>query len=74
MGDAGSVSWRSGQRNRASEQRDDFFGYRKRTYYKLAYTTSIQTKNKLIGGPTSLFERGGPSYSYFIIKTKNQTR
>ena len=62
MGDAGSVSWRSGQRNRASEQREDFFGYRKRTYYKLAYTTSIQTKNKLIGGPTSLFERGGKEH------------
>ena len=31
VGDAGSVSWRSGQRNRASEQREDFFGYHKRT-------------------------------------------
>jgi hypothetical protein len=31
VADEGSVSWRSGQRNRASEQRDDFFGYHKRT-------------------------------------------
>ena len=31
VGDKGSVSWCSGQRNRASEQRDDFFGYHKRT-------------------------------------------
>ena len=30
VGDTGSVSWRSGQRNRASEQREDFFGYHKR--------------------------------------------
>ena len=31
VADEGSVSWRSGRRNRASEQRDDFFGYHKRT-------------------------------------------
>ena len=34
VGDAGSVSWRSGQRNQASEQRDDFFGYHKRAMTK----------------------------------------
>ena len=35
VGDAGSVSWRSGQRNRASEQREDFFGYHKRAGTKI---------------------------------------
>ena len=30
VAETGSVCWRSGRRNRASEQRDDFFGHRKR--------------------------------------------
>ena len=52
-----------------SEQRAYNFGYHKRTYRKPAYTTSFQATNKLIDGPTSLFERGGPSFYYLLNKT-----
>ena len=53
------------------------FGYHKRTYHKLAYTTSFQAINKLVDGPTSLFERGGPSFYYYMYipttkRVKNQ--
>ena len=56
-----------------SEQRANNFGYHKRTYRKLAYTTSYQATNKLIDGPTSLFERGGPSFGYLFNKANYKT-
>ena len=51
-----------------SEQRANNFGYHKRTYRKPAYTTNFQATNKLIDGPTSLFERGGPSFYNYMSK------
>ena len=67
VGDTGSVSWRSGQ-NCAKCITSKQFWVPQEDLTLLAYTTSFQAINKLIGGLPLWFKRGGPPSIYSIIQ------